>query len=246
MVDGAAGEIGMVLNLQKTQLLCYNDSTYSDVASYIKIGNEIIESSKTIKILGYTMSDKPGVHKQIESIKEKVAIRTWTIRHLRKAGVPERDLVLIYMAFIRSVIEFACNVYGGFLTTGQSDDLERLQANALRAIYGVDLSYRRCLKKSGVPLLSERRHLLFLRFTKKIIKNEHFKRKWLVENEESSYDLRRKEKYKINNMRCERMEKTPISRMRRALNEIEKRGTSIEEEVDSFADFLLNDLRFDV
>ena len=238
--DRAAADIGMKLNLSKTQLLCYSDATHSDVSSYIAVGGEIIESTDTIKILGYTIGSKPGAHAHIATIKRGVARRTWTIRHLRKAGVPERDLVQIYMAFIRSVIEFASNVYGGFLSETQSDDLERLQANALRAAYGSNMSYRRCLLKSEIPTLRERRHLLFMRFTKKILKNTHFRNRWLPENDPIKYSLRHVEKYKIGKLRCERMEKTPIIRMRRLLNDLDRRGTTIDEEIECFEEFLKN------
>lgn len=70
-------------------------------------------------------------------------------------------------------------LYGGFLTEQQVEVLERIKANILRAIYGPDVGYRKCLKKSGLCTLSQRGELLFARFAKRIENHTGFAKKWL-------------------------------------------------------------------
>ena len=126
-----AKSIGMQLNLSKTQLLCITGSINYEVNSYLKINRDIIDSGQTLKILGYHLSSKPDCSAQYDDIRRKAAMRAWLIRHLKKLGVPPRDLVDIYGAFVRS-----SNTYGGFLTTTQSQGIKRIQASVLSTIFG--------------------------------------------------------------------------------------------------------------
>ena len=154
-----AEEIGMKLNLKKTQLLCVSDSINYEIDAYLRLGNEIIVSQPTLKILGYHLGRRPDASAQYDAIRRAAAARSWSIRHLKKSGIPCHDLVAVYKSFVRSAIEYASNVYGGLLTESQSSGIERIQANVMRVIYGPKLSYAKSLQRAGIPTLEERRRL---------------------------------------------------------------------------------------
>lgn len=224
----------MFLNLQKTQLLCINDARNYSIDSYLRINNQIIEGQEELKILGYYLSSKPDASAQYKSIKKKAAIRTWAIRHLKKSGVSRRDLVQIYTSFIRSAIEYGCNIYGGFLTTTQKHGIEKIQADVIRVIFGPRTEYQEGLQRAGIATLEERRHLLFLRFASKIEKSPTFSKKWLGKAVPNGHDLRRDNKYKIERARTDRLMKTPIFRMRQILNDLARERKTIDDEIADF------------
>ncbi len=62
------------------------------------------------------------------------------------------DLLQFYLCCIRSVVEYACEVFLDSLPQYLSNDLEILQKRAFRIIYP-DLSYREALERSNVPSL---------------------------------------------------------------------------------------------
>ena len=47
----------------------------------------------------------------VKALTRKVRQRMWVLRHLRSAGFEDKDLVEVYTATIRPVIEFASVVY---------------------------------------------------------------------------------------------------------------------------------------
>ena len=92
----------------------------------------------------------------------KVSKRFYIIFQLARIGVPPCDIILIYIALIRSVLEYACAVWHTSLTKSQSDDLERVQRRCLKIIYP-QLSYREALHLANIERLVDRRE--------KIVKN---------------------------------------------------------------------------
>lgn len=229
--DRWASSIGMRLNLNKTQLLCISDSKNYSLDTYLRVGNQIIEGQQELKILGYYLNNKPDASAQYGAIRRNAAARAWSLRHLKRSGVGNRDLVQIYTAFVRSVVEYASNVYGGFLTESQKTGIERIQELALQSIFGTYGNYHDNLIKAGIPTLEERRRLLFLRFAGKVEKSATFSKKWLKPADPSGHDLRRADKYKVERARTERLRRAPIPRIRSALNEISRENKTVEDAI---------------
>jgi hypothetical protein len=50
---------------------------------------------------------------------------------LSRIGIPHHEIILIYCAIIRSVLEYACAVWHSGLTTAQSLDIERVQLSVV-------------------------------------------------------------------------------------------------------------------
>lgn len=119
-------------------------------------------------------------------------------------------------------------IYDGLLTGVQIKVLERLQANALKTIYGWEKSYSTVLRLSGLKKLSDRRREATERFARKTEQNPRFSQRWFPRRQETGHGLRRQDAYREDLARHERLKNAPMYRMRRILNG----GTTIEEDHD--------------
>ena len=117
------------------------------------------------------------------------------------------------------------------LTVTQTNDLERLQANALRTIMGWNKSYRECLGRCEIETLHDRRYEACRTFATKNASNARFPH-WFPENDEPPYALRTRERYKVTFARHERLRNSPIHFMRRILNDQENAAPLDKEILD--------------
>ena len=91
-----AEQIRMCVNSLKTQLLCVSAATGSSIQACMKCGNQKITSGKELKILGFKFGNTPSVKPHVEYMLEKARKKLWIIRHIKKSGVKESDLLKIY------------------------------------------------------------------------------------------------------------------------------------------------------
>ena len=69
----------------------------------------------------------------------------------------KQDLLAVYKSTILPMHDYCSTVFNSSLTITQSGQLERLQAMALKAIFGFDHSYCSLLSLSGLTSLKQRR-----------------------------------------------------------------------------------------
>ena len=123
-VNVRAGEIGMVINCKKTQLVCISpDNGYSSWASFDSQGGEI-KSQDSMKLLGFVLGSAPGVSHHVAHLRRKFRVRFWSIIHLKRAGISGMRLFRLYAALVWPVIEANSMVYHSMLTGQHSDILE--------------------------------------------------------------------------------------------------------------------------
>lgn len=137
-----AEAMGMKVNASKTMVLCVSDSRTYKAAAYIVDGegNEI-DSVEELKVLGVQFSSKPDMSAQVRAICRKFRDRIWILRHLHHNGFSEEELLKVYKSVILPCHDYCSNVYHSSLTLSQTVILERLQAKALKAVYGFEPSY---------------------------------------------------------------------------------------------------------
>ena len=86
------------------------------------------------------------------------------LHKLVDSGVPQDDLVNIYILYVRSILEQSCQVWHSSLTLENFQGLERVQKNALKIILQDQyLSYSNALNMTGLDSLFERRTKLCLK-----------------------------------------------------------------------------------
>ena len=125
----------------------------------------------------------------VELIKKKFNCRSWLIRHLKQAGLKEKDLVQIFTTTICPVIEYAAPVYHKMLTGSQVDEIEKLQQRTLKLIFGHRVSYKEALRKTDIPTLETRREEIFVKFARKLSSNPKFD-EWFPPHRPYDHDLR--------------------------------------------------------
>ena len=185
--------------------------------TYINVENDLILSSKSLRLLGFHFDGTPGVGAHVKQILKKVRYRIWSIHNLKRLRLCPSGLINVYVSLVRPCFDYACVVYSSLLTRSQSDSLERLQRKVLKIIYGFDYSYDQCLSKSGLEMLSVRRTKLCEKFVLKTASNPRF-RDWFPLNPPVSYHLRRRKKYSERPTRTKRLRASPIYFYRRLLN----------------------------
>ena len=116
----------------------------------VSIEGVAFETVSSAKVLGVTISSDLKWSAHIDSITTTAAQRLYRLRQLKCAGLAPSDLVLFYCSVIRSVLEYACQVFHGNLPLYLSDEIERIQRRALRIIFPA-CSYSEGLVKAGLP-----------------------------------------------------------------------------------------------
>ena len=146
--------IGMRVNSLKTQLLCMTaGNTSSNVSSYIKCGNQKITSSQELKILGFKFGTTPSVKIHVQYMVQKALRKLWTLRHVKKAGLNQSDMLKIFNTVIRPCVEYAVPTYHPMLTGELSDIIESVQKRACKLIFGWNTDYAQLVEDGRIETL---------------------------------------------------------------------------------------------
>ena len=121
-------------------------------------------------------------------------------------------MILVYIGYVRPLVEYAVPVWHPGLTKLQSVQIERIQKRALRLILGVQyVSYDYALKITNLQSLELRRCELCLRFAKTLQSSHEFS-DWLPVRRPARYSssLRSTSTYQAIKCRTERYKRSPI------------------------------------
>ncbi len=86
-----------------------------------------------IKLLGIHFMTDLKWQKEVDEIYTKAKI--YAVIMLTKAGLSKQDILDVYCAKIRPIMEYACQVWHPGLTKEQSDSLETIQKRVLKTVY---------------------------------------------------------------------------------------------------------------
>ena len=219
-VNRLAAAIGMKVNGQKTQMLCIHPCIHNDVETHIMTENSKISSTKSLKILGFNFDSTPNATHHVKLTIEKFYSRLWTLRFLRKGGLPKHKLLELYYSMVRSAVEYSSVIYHSMIPQTLVDRLEQIQRQALHIIYGWDIDIPTLIEAKGISTLEERREKAILSFA---LKNEHkekFGKRWFKPAPQTNMQIRSttREKYKLPFCRTDRLANNPIIYMTRVLN----------------------------
>ena len=130
----------------------------------------------------------------VNTITSRASQRLYFLRLLKRARVPMDDLLRVYCSLIRPTVEYACQVWHGGLTGGQSDSIESIQERALDIIMP-DAEYDLALQISELPKLSDRRRDLCKKLFLEIQQPDHKLHHLLPEVKTNVCGLRSNHKY---------------------------------------------------
>ena len=163
-----AEKIGMKVNAAKTTLVCFSDALAYSPDAYIEDADgNVIRGQPTMKALGVRFSNRPDWKEHVAWIRKSFRARLWILRNLKKSGFNADELVHVYQSMLRPVAEYACVVFHSGLTDEQDEQIELLQNQALKCIYGPFISARKMREKAGILSLRARRIELCDMFVKK-------------------------------------------------------------------------------
>lgn len=210
-------EKGMKVNNGKTCILCVSDNmSYSTLAYIEDINGEKIESSESLKVLGFNFENKPSVGAQISYIVKRFRQRYWSLRHLKKIGFSQSELVEVYKTNILPIADYTDVVYHSLMTDEMDERLKNAQNGALRCIFDPRLSAQALREASGLQTLRKRRIEHVDKFAQKCVLNPRFQHLFPLNNRRRS--ARAGEKYLEEYARCDRLRNSPLFFMRRRLN----------------------------
>ena len=216
-ITGRARQKGMVVNADKTKLICISDALNYTPLVYILDGDgNRIDSGEELKLLGFYFSTKPTVSLHLSKITTKIRQRYWSLRHLRRVGFNDEELVKVYTSSIRPLAEYCCPAFHSMMTDEQDQLLENAQVGALRAIFGYGLSARRLRQKANIDTLRQRRIDLTDRFARKALNSERFAH-WFPRNQ-GGRSVRNRDEFQEFFAKTDRLRNSPLYYMRRRLN----------------------------
>ena len=146
----------MILNCDKTKHMVMCFARKPPTVPPLVLDNVVIERVQHAKLLGVVVSCDLKWQKHVDYVCGKASQRLYFLRMLKRAGVELNDIVRIYTSLVRSVLEYACQVWHTGLTSQQSDQLEAIQRRALRIIHP-DKSYNEALGLTKLNTLQDRR-----------------------------------------------------------------------------------------
>ena len=162
---------GMRVNETKTkEMLVYFGKIFNEsFVPRIVINGRQLERVKTFKLLGVYVSDDLSWSCHVNYMLSKISKRYFIICQLARIGLNFKDIVAVYCAVIRSVLEYACVVWHPGLTSTESGEIERVQKRVLRIIFP-HLCYKDALVTANLERLDDRRENM-MRNTFQEIKN---------------------------------------------------------------------------
>ena len=204
-----AEDIGMVVNSNKTAIICVSGATDYEADTFILDADQNrIGCSSKIKALGVYFSNRLNMEEHVLQIIRAMRSRYWTLRNLKLNGFTTEELVHVYKTMLRPVVEYCCPVYHSSLTDDQDERLERLQDHVLKCIFGPELSARRLRGMAGLTTLRERREEIVKKFAFKC-SNGPALAHWFPLREVTR-TTRNTDVYKEEKPRCERLKNSPL------------------------------------
>ena len=206
----------MKANYIKTKAMLISElKSYLPTAHFIDTTGTTVRVEDSMKILGFHFSSDPNMSAQVNSIKKKFILRTWISRHLGNQGFSRADLIKVYKSVILPVHGYCSCVYNSSLTFSLASALERLQAQALKSIFGYEHSYRALLELSGLETLQVRRDNRCRKFAQKCLTSPRF-RQWFPLNT-IARPTRGQLPYLESFAKTKRLYNSPIFHLRRLL-----------------------------
>ena len=140
------------------------------------------------------------------------------LNHLKDAGFNREELARVYRSMVRPVADYMSVVYHSMLTDRQDEQVERMQSQALKIIYGKDVTYAKMRELAEVSTLRQRRIEACDSFASKASKGKFSHwfpvRARARSGTRSSGGVVYEEKF----ARCDRLRNSPLYYMRRRLN----------------------------
>ena len=199
----------MQLNIDKTKEMTVYFGHKPLQINPVTLDGQVVDSVQEFKLLGVLINDKLNWKNHLDYVCSKASSRMYLLILLKRAGRPPEDIVRVYTSIVRSVLEYASEVWHPALTKEQTHAIEHLQQRALSIAYP-DMNYEDALKITQLDRLSERRKKSCARLFCNMKKSSH-KLNYLLPPLRDDLRLRKVKKYELPKVRTERLKRSPIN-----------------------------------
>ena len=217
----------MLINEKKTKTIIFNYTDNYQFTTRLSINDKNIEVIDSTRLLGTIISKDLKWDLNTAAIVKKANARMQLLRKVAGFGASVDDLKIIYILFIRSLLEQSATVWHSRLTEENSNDLERVQKSAMKIILQDKfIGYKNALNKLDLPTLSDRREQLCLSFALKCVKHPKTLKMFPLNDKTHEINTRNREKYEVQHANTERLKMSSIIYMQNLLNQHEAKITN--------------------
>lgn len=214
-----AKEIGMMINCNKTQLLCLSPNNGCRTTGSLGTEEGQVAAVESLKLVGFVFGSSPDVSAHMGYLQSKFRAKVWLLYHLREAGIKGERLFRMFCIYIRSVLEYCSPVYHSMMSIGQAEQLESLQRHAARVCFGNDRPIRIVMEERGIESLAERRLARTDKFIIRAVNDPRFG-SWFQTRQEDAYNLRDRRAFFEAPARTSRLFNSPRHYFVRRANEL--------------------------
>jgi hypothetical protein len=212
----------MKLNQNKSCAIIFNFTQKYQFTSRLTMDGKPLEIVDHTKLLGLIVSNDLTWSRNTQYIIKRANSRMELLRRISNFNAPIRDLVQIYITYIRSILEQSCVIWHSTLTQEDCDSLERVQKNALRNILKERyIGYENSLHIVQLETLFKRREKLLYSFGKKSIHIEQTKHLFTRKKTIHEMNMRRPDIYEVIQANTERLRNSTVPYIQRLLNKKE-------------------------
>ena len=214
----------MKLNEEKSKYMLFSRSE-TEVATRLTVNGNTIDRIEEVKLVGVWITTWLDWDKNTREICKKAYARMTMLTKLKYAGVPQEDLITVYILYVRSLLEYCSVVWHSTLTGDQSNTIERVQKLCLKVILGQEYeNYDSALEVCGLESLSSRREEKCLKYGLKSLLHPVHCKKFPVNPHvlNNTLDSRNSEHFKVNWAKSESYRTSAIPYIQRMLNDYVK------------------------
>ena len=209
----------MVLNQNKSKLMIFNNTRDMKFHTRIKMKNVDLEIVNQAKLLGTVLTSDLKWDANTSDLIKRARPRLLLLSKASEYTSNYGDLKMIYITFVRSVLEQSAAVWHSSLTQENMNDLERVQKNAMRIILKENYSsYFEALQTLKLDDLYTRREDICKQFAFNALNNPKMKKHFNKNNKLHAMNVRKSEEYNVKFAYSERLKKSAIPYFQRILN----------------------------
>ena len=210
----------MMLNAEKSKFMIFNRAQ-ADFNTRLSLNGKNLEQISVVKLLGIILTEDLKYEENTNYICKRAFARISMVTKLKYVGVPLKDLIDVYILFVRSLLEYCSVVWHSSLTLEQSYNIERVQRTALKVILGGNYSdYDSALKECGLESLFDRRESRCLTFGLRCLKHPKHQAMFpMHEDENVEISLRDRNKFRVNFARTTSYQQSSVPYIQNMLND---------------------------
>ena len=145
----------IIINPTKTQHMIFTLQLNVSLSHPITINADVIEQTKTAKLLGVMLDDHLSFSNHVTWVISKSRGAVHSLLTLRRHGVHQDLLVKFYNACVKLILLYGAPAWYPYIHQNSKDKLERHQSLCMRLIYPAVESYTARLSLADTPRLND-------------------------------------------------------------------------------------------